>query len=60
MTWLGPSLIVTVCPTAFGYGWHAFRRAPDRFWACAALTVSGVGIIGWTIILWSVVAAIFA
>jgi hypothetical protein len=39
---------------------HAFLRAPDRLWACAAAVVSGLGMVGWGIIMWVVVASFIA
>ena len=39
------------CPAAFGYGLHAFRLAPDRPWACAALGLSGAGLLAWVVVI---------
>jgi hypothetical protein len=46
------------CPLAFGYGWHAFVRAPDRWWACAALAVSGLELIVWCLMVVSLGAGL--
>jgi hypothetical protein len=37
------------CPVAFGAALHAFRRAPDRVFACLALALSApqVAVWGW-------------
>lgn len=40
---------------AFGAGLHAFLRAPDRLWACAALVASGLALVVWWFVVGPVV-----
>jgi len=47
LAWLGPSLMLTSPPLAFGFAIHAFRRAADRPAACLAMGVAGMELIGW-------------
>ena len=38
-----------------GAALHAFRRAPDRLWACAAMVASGLELVVWCIVVASLV-----